>query len=121
MKSNLALVTSATCGGQGIQFIHVCDRGADNFDVFAHLLLKGDSWVIRAAQLKRRLCTASLHWVLYTHESVASFLKSTSDAPPDAGTGSFIHCRDRRVMCTVAIAGCERNDRIAAIEFLVTF
>ena len=73
MKSNLALVTSATCGGQGIQFIHVCDRGAVNFDVFAHLLLKGDSWGIRAAQLKRKLCTAAFHRVLYTHESVASF------------------------------------------------
>lgn len=44
--------------GPGIQFIHVCDRGADNFDVFAHLHLKGDSWVIRAAQLKRKLRTA---------------------------------------------------------------
>jgi len=44
--------------GPGIQFIHVCDRGADNFDVFAHLYLKGDSWVIRAAQLKRKLRTA---------------------------------------------------------------
>jgi hypothetical protein len=44
--------------GKGIQFIHVCDRGADNFDVFAHLHLKGDSWVIRAAQLKRKLRAA---------------------------------------------------------------
>ena len=42
----------------GVEFIHVCDRGADNFDVFAHLHLKGDSWVIRAAQLKRKLRTA---------------------------------------------------------------
>ena len=36
---------------EGVRLIHVCDRGADNFDVFAHLLVKGDSWVIRAAQL----------------------------------------------------------------------
>jgi len=41
-----------------VQFIHVCDRGADNFDVFAHLHIKGDSWVIRAAQLTRKLHTA---------------------------------------------------------------
>lgn len=41
--------------GPNVEFIHVCDRGADNFDVFAHLHLKGDSWVIRAAQLKRKL------------------------------------------------------------------
>jgi len=37
------------------RFIHVCDRGADNFDVFCHLLEQHDSWVIRAAQLKRRV------------------------------------------------------------------
>jgi hypothetical protein len=44
--------------GPNVELIHVCDRGADNFDVFAHLHLKGDSWVIRAAQLKRKLRTA---------------------------------------------------------------
>jgi hypothetical protein len=38
-----------------IWLIHVCDRGADNFDVFAHLHLKNDSWVIRAAQLTRKV------------------------------------------------------------------
>lgn len=39
----------------GVKLIHVCDRGADNFDVFAHLWVKGDSWVIRAAQLRRKV------------------------------------------------------------------
>lgn len=39
----------------GVRLIHVCDRGADNFDVFAHLQEKGDSWVIRAAQLTRKV------------------------------------------------------------------
>jgi len=34
-------------------FIHVCDRGADNFDVYCHLLEQRSGWVIRAAQLKR--------------------------------------------------------------------
>jgi hypothetical protein len=37
------------------KLIHVCDRGADNFDVFAHLQVKNDSWVIRAAQLTRKV------------------------------------------------------------------
>ena len=36
-------------------FIHVCDRGSDNFDVFCHLLGQQAGWVIRAAQLKRRV------------------------------------------------------------------
>jgi hypothetical protein len=38
---------------EGARFIHVCDRGADNFDVFCHLLEQQAGWVIRAAQLKR--------------------------------------------------------------------
>jgi hypothetical protein len=40
---------------EGVRLIDVCDRGADNFDVFAHLKVKGDSWVIRAAQLTRKV------------------------------------------------------------------
>ena len=39
----------------GVKLIHVCDRGADNFDVFAHLQTNGDSWVIRAGQLTRKV------------------------------------------------------------------
>jgi hypothetical protein len=39
----------------GAKFIHVCDRGADNFDVYCHLLEQRVGWVIRAAQLKRLL------------------------------------------------------------------
>jgi hypothetical protein len=35
------------------RFVHVCDRGADNFDVYCHLLKNHAGWVIRAAQLKR--------------------------------------------------------------------
>lgn len=35
------------------RFIHVCDRGADNFDVFCHLVEQQAGWVIRAAQLTR--------------------------------------------------------------------
>lgn len=37
------------------RFIHVCDRGADNFDVYCHLLEQRAGWVIRAAQLKRQV------------------------------------------------------------------
>ncbi len=44
--------------GGSAQLVHVCDRGADNFDVFAHLHEKGDSWVIRAAQLTRKVRSA---------------------------------------------------------------
>jgi hypothetical protein len=52
------VIDRVQCMGDGIQLVHVCDRGADNFDVFAHLHLKDDSWVIRAAQLTRKVRTA---------------------------------------------------------------
>lgn len=38
---------------KGVKWIHICDRGADNFDVFCRIFLRGDSCVIRAAQLGR--------------------------------------------------------------------
>lgn len=40
------------------RFVHVCDRGADNFDVYCHLLQQRAGWVVRAAQLKRRVLNA---------------------------------------------------------------
>jgi hypothetical protein len=41
------------------RFVHVCDRGADNFEVYCHLLEQRAGWVIRAAQLKRRVRDAA--------------------------------------------------------------
>ncbi len=40
-----------------VTFTHVFDRGADNFEVFCHLLLSQTGWVVRAAQLRRRVNT----------------------------------------------------------------
>jgi hypothetical protein len=40
---------------EGARFVHVCDRGADNFEVYCHLLEQRDGWVIRAAQLRRKV------------------------------------------------------------------
>jgi transposase-like protein/transposase Tn5 family protein len=39
----------------GAHFIHVCDRGADNYDLFCQLKVSQAGWVIRAAQLKRQV------------------------------------------------------------------
>jgi hypothetical protein len=39
--------------GEGAKFIHVCDRGADDFEIYCHLLEQQTDWVIRAAQLTR--------------------------------------------------------------------
>lgn len=35
------------------QYVHVLDRGADNLEVFCHLVEQHSDWVIRAAQLHR--------------------------------------------------------------------
>lgn len=39
--------------GEQVTLTHVLDRGADNFEVFCHLLQNGCQWVVRAAQLSR--------------------------------------------------------------------
>jgi len=40
------------------QFIHIFDRGGDNFEVFCRVLLCGGEFVIRAAHLNRKVCSA---------------------------------------------------------------
>jgi hypothetical protein len=42
---------------EGVTFTHVFDRGADNFEVYCHLVLSQTGWVVRAAQLRRRVST----------------------------------------------------------------
>lgn len=37
----------------GVQYVHVFDRGADNVEVFCHLLQQRADWVIRATQRRR--------------------------------------------------------------------
>jgi hypothetical protein len=39
----------------GSEFIHVCDRGADNFEVFCHLVENRCGWVVRASLLHRSI------------------------------------------------------------------
>lgn len=41
----------------GARWTHVFDRGADNFEVYCHLLQQRADWVVRAAQLERRIIT----------------------------------------------------------------
>lgn len=37
------------------RFTHVYDRGADNFEVLCHLVMQKQDWVIRVAQLQRKI------------------------------------------------------------------
>jgi Transposase DNA-binding/Transposase DDE domain len=38
-----------------VRFTHVMDRGADNFEVFCHLLEQRSDWVVRAGRLQRNI------------------------------------------------------------------
>lgn len=38
---------------EGVEYVQVFDRGADNFEVYCHLLQNRSEWVIRAAKLNR--------------------------------------------------------------------
>lgn len=40
---------------EGVRFIHVCDRGGDQFELFCRMFMQGTSWVNRAAQLRRQI------------------------------------------------------------------
>jgi hypothetical protein len=43
--------------GEGVQLVHVCDRGADDFEVFCHLQQNHCDWVVRASSLHRKIIT----------------------------------------------------------------
>jgi hypothetical protein len=38
---------------EGVRFIDLCDRGADNFEVYCKCLLNRHDWIVRAARLNR--------------------------------------------------------------------
>ena len=44
---------------EGTEFIHVCDRGADNFEVYCHLLENRSDWVVRASLQHRNILVPS--------------------------------------------------------------
>jgi len=44
---------------QGCHWIHVFDRGGDNFEAMCHIRLTGCDWVIRAAKLQRNVVDKS--------------------------------------------------------------
>jgi len=54
----------------GVRWLHVCDRGADDFEVFHRALHQGCGFVIRAARLNRKVQTLDGRSL-----SLASFLK----------------------------------------------
>jgi hypothetical protein len=43
----------------GVRWLHVCDRGADDYEVYLRAHLNGCGWVIRAARLNRSVKTVA--------------------------------------------------------------
>ena len=44
---------------EGTEYVYICDRGADNFEVFCHLRQQRSEWVVRAKCQTRNLQTLS--------------------------------------------------------------
>lgn len=49
------LVEAVGSAPQGCQWIHVFDRGGDNFEAMCHIRLTGCDWIIRGAKLQRNV------------------------------------------------------------------
>jgi hypothetical protein len=48
-----AMIDAVGPPSDGVQWVHVCDRGADNFELFYHLMEQRSDWVVRASALHR--------------------------------------------------------------------
>jgi Transposase DNA-binding/Transposase Tn5 dimerisation domain len=57
------LVEKVGAAPEGCQWIHVFDRGGDNFEAMCHIHLIGCDWVIRAAKLNRNVVDESAETV----------------------------------------------------------
>jgi len=42
---------------EGVEFVHVCDRGADSYEVFCHFVEQQCGWVVRASSIHRKILT----------------------------------------------------------------
>lgn len=65
----------------GVQYIHVFDRGADNREVFCHLVQQRGDWVVRAAQLHRKV-----HEVTDSGRGPSQSLRAVLNSRPLLGT-----------------------------------
>lgn len=49
------VVNAAGQPPEGAQWIHVCDRGGDNFELFCHFVEQRVDWVVRCSHLNRKI------------------------------------------------------------------
>jgi len=70
---------------QQSQWIHVFDRGGDNFEAMCHLKQSGCDWVIRASKLSRKV---------FNQKGTATTLKKTVECAQQVGSYE-LHLRSR--------------------------
>jgi hypothetical protein len=95
------------------RFVHVCDRGADNFEIYCHLLEQRAGWVIRAAQLKRLVrdiqgCERPLEQTLADQEVVGSYeleVRANKDQPART---ALLEVRTARIVIPQPRSGVSR-------------
>ena len=102
------------------RFVHVCDRGADNFEVYCHLLEQRAGWVIRAAQLKRLVhddegCERSLEQMLADQKAVGSYelaVRANKDQPART---ALLEVRSVRIVVPRPRSGVSRYVRMRGV------
>jgi hypothetical protein len=105
---------------EGARFVHVCDRGADNFEVYCHLLQQQAGWVIRAAQLTRVVydeqgSERSLDEVLQNQRPIGSYelqVRANKDQPSRTAR---IEIRQARIRMPRPQSGVSRYVRDSGI------
>jgi hypothetical protein len=71
--------------GDDVEFVHVMDRGADNFEVYCHLVQQRSDWVVRVTQKQRNILPPDGE-----KQSLAAYLATLDEA------GSYeLHLRAR--------------------------
>jgi hypothetical protein len=78
---------------EGVRFIDLCDRGADNFEVYCKLLMNRHDWVVRASSLNR----------VIRHEEEEIALSDYLGSLPLAGTYKLTYRSKKHRLRTASI------------------
>jgi hypothetical protein len=86
---------------EGVLFTHVCDRGADNFEVFCHFVQQRCDFVVRAAQLTRSVecegASISLQQALAAAPLLGTYQLAVSASPTQQARTALIEVRAVKV------------------------
>lgn len=84
---------------EGVEYVHVFDRGADNFEVYCRLLQQRGQWVIRASKMSRNVLAGetdekmSLEKSLMHAKLLGSYTLSLRARPDQAARNASIEVR----------------------------